>query len=464
MEEVFTPDVNVDYSGPPAVLHLPTEVCENIIDMLYSEYADDTVENIATLHSCSLVCRDWRVRSQRMLFYKVQLADGTSLHRLSTILDAAQDLRGYVHGVDLLGYHLQTTASIFTLFPVVLAGKLPNLRRIDILHVPQGSTWFPRTSDLPAKAKSLPYIPLHPRFPTFLSSFTAVSILRLESTTFRSFSEFARMLHGLPNLETLACDGVRWITLGGADFTKPPYWVAWRRILPPFAPKLRTLWLLDIPMDGAERLILTRGPHLVWLEMTIPLSSDSIEEPARGGGIDLSSCPGLQTLEISLARGFSMVTHAGFVNELLTSWEPQHLEPVLVLRVYQESQFTRRGFADILRGLGTVIETWLQTVEEPSSAGGSEDHHGVQYRLLVVIYDWEAEREWWSDHVDTCFPTWLQLGLLSWDFNTPLSAPFQWAAEKESPQSDAIPQSQLEDVTSSSSSKGDLSAHASEVA
>ncbi|KAI1784994.1 hypothetical protein LXA43DRAFT_1100840 [Ganoderma leucocontextum] len=258
MDEPLTPDVDAECLGPPA-FHIPTEVCENIIDMLYSNYTPDTSKNVATLHSCAFVCRDWRVRSQRVLFYRVQLSDTTSLHRLSTILDVGQHLRSYVHQVELTGYHLHATASIFALFPAVFAGKLPNVKQIDIVHILPNTTWFSRTSDLPAKAKAIPYMPLHPRFPNFLSSFTAVSSLYLQGVTFRSFSEFARMLHGLPNLEELACKSVRWINItpGGshpnADFTKQPDWAAERRTLPPFAPKLRELRLVDM-----ARLLPTR--------------------------------------------------------------------------------------------------------------------------------------------------------------------------------------------------------------
>ncbi|KAI1784991.1 hypothetical protein LXA43DRAFT_171791 [Ganoderma leucocontextum] len=455
MDGPLTPDVDMECSGRTA-FHIPTEVCENIIDMLYSAYTPDTSKNVATLHSCAFVCRDWRVRSQRVLFHKVQLSDTTSLHRLFTILDAGQ--------------HLHTTASIFALFPAVLAGKLPNVKGIDIVHILPGTTWFSRTSHQPEKAKALPYIPLHPRFPNFLSSFTALSFLLLEYTTFRSFSEFARMLHGLPNLAALACISVRWIAPGGshpcADFTKQPDWAAGRRTLPPFAPKLRKLSLSDMAMYGAERLIWTRGPHLTWLDITIPLS-DSPEVPGNAGAINLSPCTGLQRLNLSITPQFSMDTHAGFIKALLALWKPQHLEPVLTLRVYQESQFTRRGFADVLHGLGTIAETWLQTVEAHSPASRSEDHHCVQYHLRVEIYDWEAERDWWSDHVDSCFPTWLQLGRLSWNFRTPHDEHFQWAIEEKSSSAATIPQSQVEDGVDSSSgspSKGDLSHHPSDPA
>ena len=300
----------MEHTRSPPPLHIPTEVCENIIDMLYSEITEDTLINITTLHSCVLVCGAWRVRSQRMLFYLVQLSDTISFRRLSATLDYGQHLRDYVRHVELTGYHLHNTTSIFSLFPIVFAGRLPNLERIDVVHLFEArDTRFSRASDSP-KAKFLPYIPLHPRFPAFLSSFTAVSELVLNDTTFHSFTEFARMLHGLPNLEELTCISVSWIAPGGshpsADFTKQPDWTACRdrslRWLPPFAPKLCKLWvcsgtistirpcyeitlahfqLMNLPLHGAESLILTRGPHLVWLEMTIPLPN-SPEEPIRG--------------------------------------------------------------------------------------------------------------------------------------------------------------------------------------
>ena len=244
MDETILPYVNVEHSMSPS-FHIPTEVCENIIDMLFSYQSTETLEDIATLHSCALVCGDWRVRSQRMLFYKVQLSDTTSFRRLSTILDDARHLRDYVYQVGLAGYHLHNTTSIFALFPAVFAGKLPNLFLIDVVHFSDSEkTPFPRVLGT-QKAKALPYIPLHPQFSAFLSAFTAVSILYLEGTTFRTFSEFTRMIHGIPNLEALTCKSVNWISPGsshpGAEFTKQTEWAAGKYTLPPFAPKLRRL-------------------------------------------------------------------------------------------------------------------------------------------------------------------------------------------------------------------------------
>ena len=250
MEQLSTGDIHMGYPGLAPPLHIPTEVCENIIDMLYSKgFIDTTSEQLTALRSCALVCRNWRTRSQRMLFYRVQLSGTTPLRRLSTTLDAAQRLCDYVYEVQLTGYHLQSTTSIFSLFPAVFARKLPNLCRLEIVHLSENyEKWFPtgRTLD-PPKSKSLPYIPLHSRFPAFLSSFTAVTFLYMQSTTVRSFSELARMLHSLPNLEELICSSVRWITPGGshpgADFTTRPDWTAGRCTLPPFAPNLQRLWV-----------------------------------------------------------------------------------------------------------------------------------------------------------------------------------------------------------------------------
>lgn len=113
-----------------------------------------------------------------------------------------------------------------------------------------------------------------------------------------------------------------------------------------------------------------------------------------------------------------MDTHAGFIKELLTSWTPQHSEPRLRFCPYREEKFTRQGFVDVLRSLGTIAEEWLQTVEEQASEGDSRMDHDVQYQLFVDIYDWEAQREWWLDHLISCFPTWLDLKRLNWTFNS----------------------------------------------
>ncbi|PIL32980.1 hypothetical protein GSI_05098 [Ganoderma sinense ZZ0214-1] len=466
MDEPFEVDVGSDMEeSTQSTLHIPTELCESIIDMLYSGNASDTFEDMSTLRSCSLVCRSWRVRAQRMLFYKVQLSDGVSLRRLSAILDTGQHLRGYVHEVVLVGHFLQTTASILPLFPVVFSGKLPNLYQLDIGSLQESDmAWF-------------------------LSSFTGISHILLYSTTFRSFSEFARMLHGLPNLENLACSFVRWLTPGGSypgtDITSEPEWLPDGRTLPPFAPKLRRLWFRGIATYGADKLVRTRGPHLTWLSLGVPLPANS-DEPAHGqdmstvvsssiaeGKIDLSSCSGLRTLDISLTPEFSKDPERSLdeFRSILTSWKPRHPKPFLELKPFGHTRFTRETFTEILYALGPVVDTWLRTVEElsldvPADGDPSRDTlHGVKYQLAVEIHDWEAEREWWSDHIASCFPTWLRLGRLHMDFSTrkwtsgcgnaktvnindldltALNKQWEWKAEEEEEEEASTSQSQPE--------------------
>ncbi len=47
MDDLFVPPLDVQ---PAPTLHIPTEVCENVIDMLYSARTSETLINIPALH------------------------------------------------------------------------------------------------------------------------------------------------------------------------------------------------------------------------------------------------------------------------------------------------------------------------------------------------------------------------------------------------------------------------------
>ena len=447
---------HMDPYPPQAPHNIPIEVCENIIDMLYSLWTEDTLKNITTLRNCALVCRDWRVRSQRMLFYKVQLSQTSSFYKFSAILNSGQHLRDYVHEVELTGYHLHTTTCIFTPFPAVFAHKLPKLKKIEVFSLLERfATWYPRTSD-PPKFKSLPYMPLHSHFQLLLSSFTTVSSLYLEETTFRSFTEFARVLHALPNLDYLSCRSIHWTTSGGshpnADLTKQPDWTAGRCVLPPFAPKLQNIRVRVQYIDHFG-IVFTVFPAVrhgeLWCESVDmhkgPLSNsvrnDDTSIAQHGGGsmryvllyvqidinisgtncgmladvVDFSSCTGLHSLTLTLTEQFSPDRHTTLVTQLLASWKPRHSQ--LIILPYFHLLFTRHGFADVLHGLGTIIEAMVQGLQNPAPSGDLETQHTVQYQLCIRMYDWEAKKEWWSNHLDSCFPTWARLRQLRMDLS-----------------------------------------------
>ena len=201
---------------------LPIEVCENIIDMLYSQRWADQVDHVHALHSCALVSRDWRIRSQRNLFYSIVLHSTEALYKLAAVLDNGPHLCGYIHEVTLIGRTLHTTASPLSLFPVVLYRKLPRLNQISVNHVPAGEEWYPRTSEL-APAKLVEHLPLLPRFPLFLSAFSTVTKLFIANVTFRHFNDFLGMVHVIPSLQHLLCANSSFKAFGPLPmYARPP--------------------------------------------------------------------------------------------------------------------------------------------------------------------------------------------------------------------------------------------------
>ena len=234
-----------DHLAPDSVsCRLPIEVCENIIDMLYSQGLDDQVEHSRALHSCALVCRAWRVRSQRNLFYSVVLHGTEAVRRLASVLDNGHHLRDYIHEVLLIGRTLHTTTSPLSLFPVALYGKLPRLVKLLVKHVLEDEDWYPRTSGSET-AKPLEHLPLHPRFPVFLSAFTAVTRLVIVDVRFVCFNDLLAMIHALPALEQLWCQEVGCKTFGPLPmYTKQRSVVGGPRARP-FAPNLQELELVS---------------------------------------------------------------------------------------------------------------------------------------------------------------------------------------------------------------------------
>ena len=269
---------------------LPVEVCEKVIDMLYSEGQRDQVEHSRTLHSCSLVCRAWRTRSQRNLFYSVVLCATEAVYKLAAVLDNGPHLRDYVREVLLVAHTLHTTTNSLSLFPIVLHGKLPNLRLFTIQHVAASNKWSPRTSDSET-TKPLEHVPLHPRFPLFLSAFTAITRLQLLRVTFRHFNDFLAMINALPALRDLICNSMRCMTLGPLPMYAKPHTDVGRPRARPFARKLLQLGLvchlqcmqyqyvthavqIRVDVRCMKALVSACGPRLGGLSISMPYTLD----------------------------------------------------------------------------------------------------------------------------------------------------------------------------------------------
>ena len=222
----------------------PVEVCENVIDMLYSFSLRDQVEHTRALHSCALVCRAWRIRSQRNLFYSVVLRDTEAVCQLAAVLDNGPHLCGYVHEAFLLmGHTFYTTTNPLLLFPIVLHGKLPKLRKFHVQSVIIGDERYPRLS-IPETAKPLEHLPLHPRFPRLLSAFTALNRVHVYDITFRHFNDILAIVNALPSLQQLSCVSVRCMTLGPLPMYARQQTDVDHPRARPFAPNLRILDLV----------------------------------------------------------------------------------------------------------------------------------------------------------------------------------------------------------------------------
>ena len=200
---------------------IPVEACESIIDSLYSHNINEQVEYSVALRCCALVCKAWRIRSQRNLFYSVVLRDIMALRRFKVVIETSPYLGDYVHEVIFVGNALHTTASPLSLFPMAFQEKLPRLRE---LMIQRSTQYIPREPPTPdhTDTKHLEYIPLHPRFSFFFATFSAMRALHVNGVTFPRFSDFGRMLGSMPSLQALQCKGVRWITLGSVPMCMRP--------------------------------------------------------------------------------------------------------------------------------------------------------------------------------------------------------------------------------------------------
>ncbi|PIL29504.1 hypothetical protein GSI_08312 [Ganoderma sinense ZZ0214-1] len=411
----------------PKTIQVPIEVCEYIINMLYSGDVAQELDNFAALRSCALVCRDWSIRAQIRLFHFVHLPDLPSLYRFAAALRAKHYLGTFVHEVSLIGHTLHTSASTLSVFPVVFAGMLPNLEELYVQHIAEDETWYPKPTS-PSDSKN----PAVAREPKTLP----LSTLGLDNLTFASFVEFARLVRALPNLSMLRCNSVQWKTIGPVPaFMQRAYQLGLSESV--FAPNLQALVFLDSSVYGAERLITACGPQLRRLDISIPLA-DTPETlvPDHESAIDLGACSELQELYVVPTWDFLKNTENAqygveLLKTMLASWNPQLPGPTLTIGAYYQSwNFTRQQFADILHILGAVAEQWLHMIQSLAhDRVDSGDGPDVRYWVDIVIYDWRAQREWWWSHVVAYFPTWVKLGRLEMDYYAPPAPNYQWAPD-----------------------------------
>ncbi len=189
---------------------LPIEVCERIIEAVYDSRYTLVSTSLATLSGCALVCRAWRPRAQRVLFEFVLLRDKDALYCFAELLDASPELGTYVRTLAFRGY-LHVPYSPAVLFLTALRGKLTNLVELFIYGFRDAEKAL---NPLPEGEKELPFLPIHPYFPSLLMSISHIRRLDFVDVRFPSFGDFARFLSTLPSLNVLACHRISWAVLG----------------------------------------------------------------------------------------------------------------------------------------------------------------------------------------------------------------------------------------------------------
>ena len=199
--------------APRRSLYVPTELCELVIDLIAEEPAiilSELKQNRSTLTQCALVCRTWRPRAQYWLFRRVQIYDVPSLHRFAEILDASPTIGHNVREAALycgIGGREFPADGIAELFPVVIAPRMSALRDLSMIGMSSRdleSDHEPEVS--PHLAFQFPLLP-HVQLDTVVR-------LHLESLTFPTVADFARLLLAFVNVEELVCEWIGWTIPG----------------------------------------------------------------------------------------------------------------------------------------------------------------------------------------------------------------------------------------------------------
>lgn len=167
---------------PPRPL-LPLEVFEHVVGFVGFTLSGEKwafgIGYAKTLHSCTLVCRDWVPKSRIQLYKLVVLDNKRRAVGFATTVAAAPPLGQYTQElrVNLKEKHEDWIYMIHQILPPLL----PNLSRLEYSQLPS----------------------LHSVFFSLAPRFKSISSLRIYSLKSWSFREIARLLNGFPNLKAL---------------------------------------------------------------------------------------------------------------------------------------------------------------------------------------------------------------------------------------------------------------------
>ncbi|KAI0692421.1 hypothetical protein C8T65DRAFT_745157 [Cerioporus squamosus] len=346
------------------------------------------------------------------LFDYIRLARSGMLHHFASILDEATILGTYVHTLCIEG-DLHRPDSAAVLFPTALRNKLPNLSS---LFIRGDLGYFTEPPELPQSAtthlvpKRLPYIPIHPYFPSLLTAFSHIRTLDLLDFRFPSFADLCRALHSLPKLERLHLEGIGWSVLGRL----PPFMEPTEDTKRTLLPNLEELSCFDLPEVGIQKLLPALGPSLSHLTITPPSKAEQLAEPRNPTDIAAALAPPLEGLDLHLT--FLSWSASLIPATLGKAKAPKQPLRLLVLWPDREDPFRRQDLVDLLRDVGQVVEDILceGTAARASSStvadGAKSEEHAtgtdpcsVRVQMRGVV-DTPDRSPWWRTNIEGCFP------------------------------------------------------------
>ncbi|KAJ3476189.1 hypothetical protein NLI96_g11330 [Meripilus lineatus] len=185
---------------PNRTLELPPEVWERAIGWIpfYRDAAwgFGSPSSRATLVACTLVCRSWLHKSQRLLFPTVVLTDANKAKSFLAALKTLPSLGEYVVTLHIgpLKQDSDGTSkppnSCSWIYPLlnILPPLLPGVFELNFQNLP----------------------PMHKSFFALAPQFKSVTSLFLEGLASQSFSEIIRLVNKFPHLQRLRLNKCQW--------------------------------------------------------------------------------------------------------------------------------------------------------------------------------------------------------------------------------------------------------------
>ena len=90
---------------------------------------------------------------------------------------------------------------------------------------------------------------------------------------------------------------------------------------------------------------------------------------------------------------------------MLKSWDADVPLQEVWLMAYNEDDFTRQDFVDLLRAVGRLLKKWALQSPVSSSVDGEVGERHARREVCVELYDWEVWEDWWWRHLAKCFRT-----------------------------------------------------------